>query len=259
MIFFLGNIGLRSRSQGSYEITPTVKHDLRTVACIIEMTRRKPLPILDKGDIVTSNSIVVYTDASGHLLDNPSLGIFVPKQNRSAPLVCSLAFPRFFLLRTDEAQKKVFCKTTSLECLGYLSALCMDPLRFTGCRVVFMIDNQASVIALRKGYSKGDPWATTLVRAAKVVAAGIGADISSAWEPRRSSRGSRIADDLTHNLVKELEDEEISSFLGSKTRFPEPILGWMACAGPDQGLGLRCLRWIRKMNENIVLFKPNDV
>ena len=66
------DIRSRSRSQGSYEITPTVKHDLRTVACIIEMTRRKPLPILDKGDIVTSNSIVVYTDASGHLLDNPS-------------------------------------------------------------------------------------------------------------------------------------------------------------------------------------------
>lgn len=114
----------------------------------------------------------------------------------------------------------------------------MDPFRFTGRRVVFMIDNQASVIAMRKGYFNGDPWATTLVRAAKVVAAGIAADISSAWESRQSSRGSRIADDLTHNLVKELEDDEISMFIGSNTRFLEPILGWMACAAPDQGLAI---------------------
>lgn len=105
----------RSRPQGSYEITPTVKYGLRTLASIIEMTRRKPLPLLDNGNIATSNSIVPYIDDSGHLADNPSLGIFVPKQNRSTPLVCSWLFPDSFCLELIKHRRKYFARLQVLN------------------------------------------------------------------------------------------------------------------------------------------------
>ena len=128
----------------------------------------------------------------------------------------------------DEEGKQVYCKTTMLECLAFLSILCLDPLRFIEEEVLFHIDNIASVIALKKGRSK-DPLATTIVRAARVVAASLGCCLFAEWEKRRSSRCSIIADDLTHNLIGELDEEELHSYVENHLiSFPEPILEWMA-------------------------------
>ena len=79
--------------------------------------------------------------------------------------------------------------------------LVCDPGRFEGGDKVFYIDNSATVFTVGKGYSKKDQWATTICRAARVVAAEIGASLFAQWSPRRSSRETRIADDLSHNLL----------------------------------------------------------
>ena len=108
--------------------------------------------------------------------------------------------------------------------------------------IEFTNDNVASVLVLKKGYSSGDPWA------ARVVAAGLGCHLQAVWEPRRSSRPTRIADNLTHNLLEELDEEEIVSYLNrGQVTFPAPLLEWMSSPQPDQRLGLQCLRWVRRM------------
>ena len=248
----------RSRASEMYPVPESLRHDLLTLGVIVADTKFNPLPILvDKDMVPGTAAIQVATDVSGHLLGNPSLGLFCPSQLGNTPLVASLSLPRYFLHKVDLEGHVAFHKTTSLECLGYLATLCIDPLRFMDQEIVFTMDNAASVIALYKGRS-GDPWATTLVRAARVVAAGIGASLYANWEPRRSTRATRIADDLSHNCLAELSSLEIESYLDRATiSFPLPILQWMAKPVHDKTLGRRCLMWLREKYPSLVTLRPS--
>ena len=186
------------------------------------------------------------SSGSGHLLSNPSLGIYCPAISSEAALVCSLAFPRSFMQSEDSFGHKAFSKSTALEALGFLAPLLVDPIRFIGKKMVIVTDNAVAVLVLKKGYSS-DLWATTLCRAARVVAAGLCCQIMARWEPRRSSQATRISDDLTHNLLTELEEKEVDAYLErAQVSFPEPILGWMAKPRVDHSLGNKCLQWILK-------------
>ena len=239
-----------------FPVPPQMSHDLNTVTIIIRSTLKYPLPILSAVRAPSLGAVDVYTDISGHIIANPSMGIYIPSRRTERPLVASLAFPRSFLTMSDENGKKVFNKTTMLEGLAFLTVMCLDSLTFVECESLFHIDNIATTITLDKGYST-DPWATTVVRAGRVEAAGIGCSLYSVWERRRSSRPSRIADDLTHNLLTELTNEEVSSLLDfGQVSFPLPILQWMANPGTDQSLGCRCLNWVREQQLGLKLLRP---
>ena len=163
----------------------------------------------------------MYTDYSGHLIASPSLGVYSPSMTGEPPLVCSLSFPRFFMHKEDEENHKAYAKSTALESIGFLAILLIDPLRFIEKTVVITSDNAASVQVLKKGHSRGDPWATTICRAARVVAAGLGCQLQTVWEPCHPSCPTHIRDNLTHNFLDELEEEEIDSYLQmSQVRFP---------------------------------------
>ena len=233
-----------SKSKRTFQVPDQMRHDLRTSACIVWDTQTRPLPILEPGVRPALDAVEVYSDASGQILANPAVGIYVPSQRNERAMVASLALPRYFLMQIDQDGHQAFCKSMTLEALGVLGTLCCDPKRFIGKDVVFHIDNQATVQALDKGYSRKDPWATTVVRASRVVAASLGASLYATWTPRRSSRETRIADNLTHNLLSELSLEEIQDYVkGGMVSFPEPIRKWMAAPKPDQGLGRRCIKW----------------
>ena len=151
-----------------------------------------------------------------------------------------------FLNKQDDEEKKALSKTTALEALGFLTALLMAPLRFMERRALFFCDNWGSVIAFKKGYS-GDPWATTIVRATRVVAAGPGCTLDTKWEKRCSSRPARIADNLTHNILEELTLVEVEAYLRRNTSvFPYPIRSWMADPGRNLSWGRFCLDWLKR-------------
>ena len=235
------------RYDKSLSMPAPMKHDLHTCAAIVWDTRCNPLPILEDSPSVSIDSKLLFTDFSGHLLANPSLGIYSPSIAGESPLVCSLAYPRHFLLNHDEAGHKAYAKSTALEALGFLVPLLIDPARFMGVKVLVITDNAAAALALVRGYSAGDPWASTICRAARVVAAALGCCLQADWEPRRSSRGSRISDNLTHNLLVELDSREIDAYLQhGKVCFPLPILRWMASPQSDNKLGYKCWIWLKE-------------
>ena len=238
--------GSRKHSSREYEVNKDMKEDVKIMIAILADMRNNPLPIVVPREGPGSWALEVYTDVSGHLLDNPSLGVYSPAQGPGPALVASLALPRGFLLARDSQGKKTFCKTISLEALGVLATLCLDPLRFIGKEVVFFIDNIGTVISFEKGYSK-DEWTTTIVRASRVIAAALGCFILVRWERRRSSKGSKIADDLTHNLLEGLSGSEVESFISlGAVSFPEAIQEWMASPGKDRSLGRRVFSWLLK-------------
>ena len=113
-----------------------------------------------------------------------------------------------------------------------------------GREALFFNDNASTVISFKKGYSR-DPWTSSIVRAARELAAALGASLFVEWERRRSSYGSEVADDLTHNLLGNLSEEELISYLSlGITSFPRPILEWMGAPRSDRSLGTRVIRWI---------------
>ena len=162
--------------------------DLQMALAMIKATQLKPLPIVQPKSMPGLWALHVYTDISGHIIASPSLGIYIPSQTNEKALIASLAFPRQFLMKQDELGNNVFCKTTSLEALGILTALCIDPFRFVGREALLFSDNNSTVISFKKGYSQ-EPWTSSIVRKARELAAALGASLFVEWERRRSSYG----------------------------------------------------------------------
>ena len=108
-----------------------------------------------------------------------------------------------------------------------LSTMLLAPNLLQGKSVIHVMDNVASVLAWRRGRSKIDSWASTLIRAAAHVCAYLDIDLHTEWQPRRSDRPTNIADDLTHDLCGALNEEELKSYLVEREGFPEPLLAWM--------------------------------
>ena len=168
-------------------ITDLLKDTCRTVAAIVKDTASNPLPILVKRSTCML-AIPVFTDASGDVQGNASLGILCERYMKVKPMVASLRFPSKFLFSFDMHGKAIYHKSTLLEATGPLATLLLQPDRFTGQSAVFIQDSQAAVLALNKGRSEFDELATTIVKACRVVAAYLHCNISAKWIPRRSNR-----------------------------------------------------------------------
>ena len=232
------------RNKCLFQVSSALTEDLRNFVALLRETFKSPLPIVEPECSPGKWALEAFTDISGHVMANPSIGIYVPSQSLEDPLVASIAFPKCFLEGKDNSGKNVYCKTTALEALGILTTLATDPFRFIGREVSFVNDNISTVIAFKKGYSR-DQWTTCIVKASRVVAAKLCADIYVTWEPRRSSKGSKIADNLTHNILEDLSNEEVQTYLKmGRVCFPKPILEWMDRPGPDRTLGARVVCWL---------------
>ena len=88
--------GVRSRDAIRIPVPVRLKHDLKTVFAIVRSTQETPLPILDMVQSPSFAAIKVWSDASGHIIASPSIGVFIPGNGKKAPLVVSLALPRSF-------------------------------------------------------------------------------------------------------------------------------------------------------------------
>ena len=242
----------QNRNSTCLAISVEVKDACRTLAAIVKDSAEHPLPILLK----TSEDLLalpIFTDASGCLTSNPSLGILIEKLDKTQPLVASLRFPYKFLHSFDKHGHAIYHKSTLLEALGPLATLLLCPDRFKGRSVSFKQDSQSAVSALKKGRSPSDELTTTIVRASRVVAAFLFCDISAEWIPRRSNRQSIIADDLTHNLTASLDKDELDSYLGGcAVAFPLPILQWMDNPVEDHTLGRKCVMWVSTNYPNLI-------
>ena len=62
---------------------------------------------------------------------------------------------------------------------------------------------------------------------------------------QENKHGAIIADNLTHNILEELSEEEVRSYLClGRVTFPQPILSWMASPGADRSLGAKVDKWM---------------
>ena len=169
------------------QIIAGLKDTCRTVAAIVKDMASNPLPILAKRSTCML-AVPVFTDASGDVNGNASLGILCERYRKVKPMVASLRLPSEFLFSFDMHGRTIYHKSTLLEATGPLATLPLQPDRFIGQSAVFIQDSQAAVLALNKRRSECDELATTIVKACRTVAAYLDCSISASWAPRRSDR-----------------------------------------------------------------------
>ena len=259
MIYFCNSLLLKDlvNPGESHPVPDSVRTDACLLAAVVSASLKCPLPILYLKVQVNPSAVHAFTDISGELASNGSLGIYIPGSTIFPPLVSSIPFHAWFLrLQSDVEGHSAFIynQTTFLESLGPLVALSCDPWRFLNCQAVFHIDNVATCIAFSKNRAKKAVLATTIVRATKVVAAALNTQVVAKWERRRSSRGSIIADNLTHNLLEECSPTEVLAFLDRNLQdFPSPLHLWMREPHTSASLGLELIKWIRSAHPTLPL------
>ena len=222
-----------------------MKQDLLMVAAILVDSFENPLPIMRPDPTPPLSAVPVYTDASGKIngVDVPSLGIFFPPFDGMYGAAFSIPFSRDFLLQSN-GTGLVADTTTTLEALGVLASLAIHPHRLAGREVHFRIDNVAVVYSFRKRRSN-DRLANTIIRASYLVAGALNCKLFVTWSPRRSSRSTCVADDLTHGDFQSAYEYDRKSVLYKYNSFPPPIETWMEKAVERRDLGHDVLFWMK--------------
>ena len=247
-----GLINDAQRDSHRFMVTPDVRTDLLMVAAVLADTVNHPLPIMDPDPPIPLCSVPVFPDASGHIggPTSPALGVFFPPFDMNHAAAYSLPFPTEFLLKSN-GEALVADTTSTLEALGILLPMVIDPHRCVGKALHFNIDNIAVVFSFHKRRSK-DRLAHTLIRAAYLVAGALSSRLFVSWVPRRSDESSKIADDLTHSDFRSVLDLFPQATKKTFESFPPPISKWMRDPVHDRDLGHAIIAWMASYYSNLL-------
>ena len=146
-----GNVSDKDKDKHVFLMPQDVRQDLLLVAALMADTYDHPLPIVDPEPPVPLSATHVYTDASGHIgaKTSPALGILFPPEDMRQAGAHSLPFPTDFLLQPN-GTSLVADTSSTLEALGILIPLMIDPHRCVGRDIRFHIDNFAVVCLQEK-------------------------------------------------------------------------------------------------------------
>ena len=209
------------------------------------------LPVLPDWTPPPLEHYKTYSDASGEFINSPGIGILIPAQQGNGPRVGAWEFPRGFLNSVDEKGATCCQKTTCLEVLGMLCTLLLAPELLYGKAVVHVMDNIAACLSWRRGRSKVDSWASTLVRATAHVCAYLDIKLYTEWQARRSDRFTDVVDNLSHDLCGTLNEDELEAYLTETLIcFPKPLLAWMKSPRIDVNLGIQLVDWLALKNKS---------
>ena len=247
-----GMISDSKRDEKMFNTNSDASHDMLMLAALLADTHDNPLPIIDPRPAVPLCAVQIYPDASGNIAGttSPCLGVFFPPQHLQHAAAHSLPFPTDFLLQPN-GSSLVADTSSTLEALGLIIPMMIEPYRCVGRALHFNIDNFAVVCSVHKRRSH-DRLAHTLIRAAYMVSGALACKISASWICRRSDPSSVVADDLTHmdfgstTLVDQYANTSTHQY------FPEPIRAWMRDPHYDRDLGHKILRWMSRTYDNLL-------
>ena len=247
-----GKIGDKQRDSHKFHTTLDVRRDLLIVAALMADTYDHPLPIMDPDPPPPLCAVPIYTDASGHIggSTSPSLGVFFPPYELQHAAAYSLPFPTEFLLKTNNSAL-VADTTSTLEALGVLVPMMIDPHRCVGKSLEVYIDNISVVYSFRKRRSN-DRLAHTLIRAACLLSGALACRLFVTWVPRRSDQLSIIADDLTHMNFQSALLLDRRATTTTYQSFPPPISDWMKDPIYDRDLGHTIISWMSSYYNNLL-------
>ena len=247
-----GSITNIKRDVKQFSISPDTREDLLLAATLLSDTWDHPLPIMETNPPKPLCAVPVYTDASGHIEGptSPALGIYFHSHSLLHAAAHSIPFPTDFLLCSNEG-KLVANTTSTLEALGILLPMMLEPHRCVGQPLHIHIDNIAIVFAFQKRRCN-DKLAHSVIRASYLVAGALACQLFVSWVPRRSDAQSIIADDLTHIDFESASRLDPYGSTITHECFPPPIQKWMQCPVYDKNLGHAVLAWMAEHYDNLL-------
>ena len=247
-----GEISDKKRDAKIFYTSPDASHDMMMLAALLADTHDNPLPIIDTDLTPPLCAVLIYPDASGNIAGttSPCLGVFFPPQDHRHAAAHSLPFPTDFLLQSN-GSALVADTSSTLEALGLIIPMMIEPHRCVGKALHFNIDNFAVVCSAQKRRSR-DRLAHTLIRAAYLVSGALACKIFVSWRQRRSDPPSVVADDLTHMDFRSATS--LDQYVNTSTHqyFPEPISRWMRNPCFDRDLGHKIIEWMSRTYDNLL-------
>jgi hypothetical protein len=155
----------------------------------------------------------------------------------------------FITQARDNKSKRFGNKTATLEMFALLLPLLLIPEKIKKSHICIFTDNSSCVFGMKDGYTKGDEYASILIRAAFLISGYLGSIIHVIHCPRRSSWESKMADNFTR--------EKTSSFLEQQILcryrdlgIPREISAWMSNPTNDWNLPMKLLHHVMSLTSS---------
>ena len=184
---------LARQKAGAIEMSSELRSQLGYWKVLLPVcSGRIPIPDPDRG--LPAWAMDAFSDAAGGSLRTPGLGVGAVCEDMWVYMPWSRCINA---TGTDDAGRHLGRKMSFLELLGPLLLLASGVDKFKNRPVRVWVDNVGSVCIWRKGYSTACPYATAVVKALAMVAAGIGCQLDIVKISRCSNAGSEMADALS--------------------------------------------------------------
>ena len=200
------------------------------------------VPPLDVAAFVSDAAGYAAHNTDASLTCNIGTGFAAYLYPASAVFTCGRAFwsPAFITTAFDDSLKAAGSKTTTLELCGWILPLfhCISLIK--NSHVVIECDNVGSVFAFRRGRSKEDDWASTILTAIMEVCFEFNIYLHVYHLKRCSNSASRYADWLSRDDEK---GRDLITLLNTPVTFgfPPAFLAWMDNPHLDTQLGAKLI------------------
>jgi hypothetical protein len=157
-----------------------------------------------------------------------------------------LEWPQDFISTcTDEKLVRFGNKTATLEMLGIMLPILLEPSVAAGQHIIAKVDNIACVSGYENGHMKNDECASILIRATKVITAYLGTVLHVEHQRRRSSEEAELVDNMTRtSTMGFLENHVLDRF--KKPRWPKPLTDWFENPKSDWNLPYALLNHVKE-------------
>ena len=178
---------------GAIRMSPELRSQLGYWKIMLPVcSGRIPIPDPDRG--LPAWTLDAFTDAAGGSLRAPGLGVGAVCEDLWVYLPWSKCINA---TGRDESGKQLARKMSFLELLGPLLLLAAGAAKFRNRPLRVWVDNAGSVHIWRKGYSTACAYASAIVKAIALVAAGLGCQLEIVKITRCSTREAEMADALS--------------------------------------------------------------
>ena len=233
-------------------VSPQGKKDLLVWAgFLLSELKWLPIPRPPTGPPLYRREL--YTDAAGlpemsQLHKGPGCGGVALYETGEIAFAFQHVWSKDFLLAVDTKGIKYGDKSTTLEAIGLLMPMILNPSFFRNQHVVVRIDNLGVVWGVLNKKAKEDSTATVIIRCILLLSAYLECKLHVEHQPRVSDWGSRLADRLSRLSSTSDSDHRLLANWNLSPLIPGCLSSWFRSPGPDYSLASDLLDHLSSMD-----------
>jgi hypothetical protein len=258
LVELLGKFGAEGNPEERRFVSLALKDDLWVWKKAVA-TARLGLPLRDVTDLPPIDVLTFVSDAAGASLEwinGESRNTTISGDRGAAAVrykgehiawVGEVRWPDRLMKGQKNRKGKYFgSKSTTLETVGLLIPIIMEPRTLLGQYIILEVDNIAVVYAWRKKYCGNDPETSLLIRCLHVLEAFLECKIYVRHLRRMSNPIASIADGLTRKATMTTELMETIGDVPWRT-LEGPLADWLNDPVLDWDLPLKIVKYVQTL------------